>query len=128
METRVILTVARAVVDQLVAGLARAAERVRQVDADLRTSAVVDQTLVHAARFLFLVLVPGTVRVLVAHLVHGYAHAAGLVVAAVELGERVALVRGFFCVGEHLNEIRKRNMKTNTFRTRDVTGCRRMFF
>lgn len=92
-----LLTVARAVVDQLVAGFARATERMRQIHTDLRTAPVVDQTLVHAARFLFLVLVPGTVRVLVAHLLHGYAHAAGLVVTAIELGERVAFVRGLLC-------------------------------
>lgn len=91
-----VLTVARAVVDQLVAGIASAAERVRQIHADLRTTAVVDQTLVHAARLLFLVLVAGTVRGLVAHLRHGYAYTAtGLVVAAVELGERIAFVHGF---------------------------------
>lgn len=95
-QTTNVLTVARVVVDQLVAGIASAAERVRQVHADLRTTAVVDQTLVHAARLLFLVLVAGTVRGLVAHLRHGYAYTAtGLVVAAVELGERIAFVHGF---------------------------------
>jgi len=37
-----ILTVTRVVADELVAGLAGAAKRVRQIDADLRTATVVD--------------------------------------------------------------------------------------
>jgi len=91
-----ILTVTCVIVDELVAGLAGAAERVGQVDADLRTASVVDQTLVHVARLLFLVLEPGTVHVLVTHLLHGYAYATRLVVAAVKLRVRIALVHWFF--------------------------------
>lgn len=96
MCVNIILTVASAVVDQLVSRFAGAPERVRQIDANLRTPAVIVQTLVHVARVLLLVFETGTVHVLVAHLLHGYAHAAGLVVAAIELGERVAFMHGFF--------------------------------
>lgn len=91
-----ILTVTRVVADEFVAGLAGAAVSVRQIDANLRTASVVDQTLVHVARFLFLVLEPGTVHVLVTHLLHGYAYATRFVGAAVELRVRVALVHRFF--------------------------------
>lgn len=90
-----VLTVTRVVADQLVAGLAGAAERVWQIDADLRASAVVDQTLVDSARVLLFVFVPGAVGFLVAHLRHGYTYAAGLVVTAIELGERVTSVHWF---------------------------------
>jgi len=91
-----IQTVTRVVVDELVAGLAGAAERVGQIDADLRAASVVDQTLVHVTRFLFLVLEPGTVHVLVTYLLHGYAYATRLVVATVKLCVRIALVHWFF--------------------------------
>lgn len=114
-----VLTVTRAVVDKLVAGIASAAERVREIHADLRTTAVVDQTLVHAARLLFLVLVAGTVRSLVAHLRHRYAYtAAGLVVAAVKLGERIAFVHGFLWKSTHWSSDDQRFfvIKSNYFR------------
>lgn len=68
-----------------------------QIDAELRTAAVVEKTLVHAARVLLLVLGPGTVHDLVAHLLHGNAHAAGLIAAAVKLRQGIASVHRFFC-------------------------------
>lgn len=91
-----IQTVTRVVIDELVAGLAGTAERVRQIDTDLRTASVVDQTFIHVACFLFLVLRPGTVHFLVAHLLQRYAYTTSLIVAAVELGEWVTFVHRFF--------------------------------